>query len=121
MTIVFVPTITYNQLMENTKKFAVVGHPIAHSKSPEIHQLFASQFGFALEYEKFDFSIDDFKKGVDNLKKQGFSGLNITLPFNRRIHSASKIIAIRRKMIFLSSRYFMGPKTPEDEQFPIIS
>lgn len=81
MTIVFVPTITYNQLMENTKKFAVVGHPIAHSKSPEIHQLFASQFDFALEYEKFDFSIDDFKKGVDNLKKQGFSGLNITLPF----------------------------------------
>ena len=41
--------------MNQIKKFAVVGHPIAHSKSPMIHRLFAEQFDLQLSYEKFDF------------------------------------------------------------------
>ncbi|MBL6727359.1 MAG: shikimate dehydrogenase [Methylophilaceae bacterium] len=72
--------------MKNTKKFAVVGHPIAHSKSPTIHNLFAAQFGIALEYRKFDFPSGCFKKEVDNLKKMGYFGLNITLPFKHEAY-----------------------------------
>ena len=69
--------------MNQIKKFAVVGHPIAHSKSPLIHSLFAKQFDLKLSYEKFDFSPDQFQYQLDELQEQQYYGLNITLPFKK--------------------------------------
>ena len=69
--------------MNQIKKFAVVGHPIAHSKSPMIHRLFAEQFDLKLSYEKFDFFPDQFQYQLDKLQEQEYYGLNITLPFKK--------------------------------------
>ena len=69
--------------MNQIKKFAVVGHPVAHSKSPMIHRLFAKQFDLLLSYEKFDFSPDQLQYKLDELKEQEYTGLNITLPFKK--------------------------------------
>ena len=69
--------------MNKIKKFAVVGHPVAHSKSPMIHRLFAKQFDLLLSYEKFDFSPDQLQYKLDELKEQEYTGLNITLPFKK--------------------------------------
>jgi shikimate dehydrogenase len=69
--------------MNQIKKFAVVGHPIAHSKSPMIHRLFAEQFDLQLSYEKFDFSPDELQYKLDALREQEYAGVNITLPFKK--------------------------------------
>ena len=51
------------------KKYAVVGHPIQHSKSPVIHQHFASEFRIDLIYERIDISPDNFSNEILALKK----------------------------------------------------
>lgn len=63
------------------KRFAVIGHPIAHSRSPLIHQAFAAQFGIALQYERVEAPLDGFAATVARLREAGCDGLNVTLPF----------------------------------------
>jgi len=67
-------------MKKKIKKFAVLGHPISHSLSPQIHLLFAKEFAIDLEYKKFDINSDNFFENVKRLKIEGYRGLNITLP-----------------------------------------
>ncbi|MEX9756620.1 shikimate dehydrogenase [Providencia vermicola] len=67
-------------------KYAVFGHPIAHSKSPIIHQMFAQQTGISLEYERILAPIDEFEQQLSEFFAQGGKGANITLPFKERAH-----------------------------------
>jgi shikimate dehydrogenase len=60
---------------------AVFGNPIAHSRSPEIHGLFAQQFGIALTYQKVLVPEDGLAQAVAELIRQGARGCNITVPF----------------------------------------
>lgn len=62
------------------KQFAVIGNPIAHSKSPEIHSDFAKQFGIDLQYTKELVAIDDFSHFAKNFFQYA-SGANVTVPF----------------------------------------
>lgn len=61
--------------------YAVVGHPISHSKSPRIHSLFAEQTGQAVEYTAIQAPLDDFSGTVTTFFERGGKGLNITVPF----------------------------------------
>ena len=63
-----------------TLSFAVVGHPVAHSQSPRIHQEFAKQFGIQLEYARLDVIPGDFALRATHFFQQGGTGLNVTLP-----------------------------------------
>ena len=65
-------------------RFAVIGHPIAHSRSPDIHQAFAKQIGIELLYERIDADPNQFESVVQAFFKAGGSGLNITVPFKER-------------------------------------
>ena len=62
-------------------RYAVVGNPIAHSKSPEIHQLFAEQTGEIISYEKILLEPDNFISEVTGFFETGGKGLNVTVPF----------------------------------------
>ena len=66
--------------MKKIKKFAVLGHPISHSLSPQIHLLFAKEFAIFLDYKKFDINQNNFSDNIKDLKIKGYRGLNITLP-----------------------------------------
>lgn len=61
-------------------KFAVMGDPIAHSKSPEIHQAFAKQFNIALSYERILVAAGKLADALLEFQKAGGYGVNITLP-----------------------------------------
>lgn len=76
--------------------YAVIGNPIAHSRSPQIHQLFAVQTGQALRYERLLAPLDGFDAALDAFFSQGGKGLNVTVPF--------KLQAFERASRHLSDR-----------------
>lgn len=63
------------------RQFAVMGNPVAHSQSPMIHQLFASQFEILLEYNRIQVDQGGFDQAVSHFAAHGGAGLNITVPF----------------------------------------
>lgn len=62
-------------------RYAVIGNPIAHSKSPIIHQAFAKQTGQDIEYERVLAPLDGFNDTVRQLQAAGYKGANVTVPF----------------------------------------
>lgn len=65
-----------------TDRYAVIGNPVAHSKSPQIHAAFARQTGQDIEYVRLHCEIDKFPETVEKFFFQdGGAGLNITVPF----------------------------------------
>ena len=64
-----------------TDQYAVIGNPIAQSKSPIIHAAFAASTQQDLEYRAIEAPADGFAAAVDAFRKQGGRGMNVTAPF----------------------------------------
>ena len=64
-----------------TDHYAVVGNPVAHSLSPQIHAEFARQTGQDLDYVRLLASLDGFTATVIQFRDAGGKGINVTLPF----------------------------------------
>lgn len=67
--------------MTEPDRYAVLGNPIKHSFSPEIHRSFARSLGEDIVYEKLEVPLGGFDEFVDDLIEKGYKGCNITLPF----------------------------------------
>lgn len=67
-------------------RYAVIGNPIAHSRSPQIHTLFAAQTGIALEYERLLAPLDGFEAALQSFAQHGGHGLNVTVPFKQQAY-----------------------------------
>ncbi|PKO46758.1 MAG: shikimate dehydrogenase [Betaproteobacteria bacterium HGW-Betaproteobacteria-22] len=64
-----------------TDRYAVIGNPIAHSKSPLIHSAFAAQTSQDISYERILAPLDGFAEVAQSLAEQGYQGVNVTVPF----------------------------------------
>lgn len=62
-------------------RYVVIGNPIAHSKSPDIHLRFAVQTSQNLSYERILAPLDGFAQTATELARQGVKGANVTVPF----------------------------------------
>ena len=68
------------------KHFAVIGNPIHHSLSPQIHSVFAKEAGLHIDYEAVISPLDEFKNTIHKLILQKLSGVNVTLPFKKEAY-----------------------------------
>jgi len=64
-----------------TGRYAVIGNPVAHSKSPWIHAEFARQTRQDIDYGCIEAPLDGFARTVDEFRAAGGRGANVTLPF----------------------------------------
>ena len=62
------------------KKFAVIGHPVAHSLSPKMHAANMAAIGFEGTYEKFDVDPADISTALRRFRDEGYAGINVTVP-----------------------------------------
>lgn len=79
-------------------RYAVVGHPISHSKSPFIHTLFAKQTQQAMSYEALDLPENDFTGSLGHLFAHGMRGCNVTVPFKEEAYDFATQLTERAKL-----------------------
>lgn len=74
---------TFSQTPTADCHFIVIGNPIAHSKSPQLHQAFARQTGLTIRYERqlCPNDVDSFVAVVEAFFHGGGNGINVTVPF----------------------------------------
>ncbi len=76
-------------------QYAVIGNPVAHSKSPFIHTRFAEQTGEALDYTHRLAPLDGFVASVRAFVAAGGRGLNVTVPFKLEAHALADTLSPR--------------------------
>lgn len=81
-----------------TVRCAVIGQPIAHSKSPVIHLAFAAQCDLPLHYDRIDCAPGDFAARVHRFFADGGRGLNVTLPHKAAALALADRISNRARM-----------------------
>ena len=77
----------------------VLGNPIAHSKSPILHQFWLKQNKIKGFYIPLKVSENDLEMTLRNLPKIGFSGVNVTVPHKESVMSFAKIKTERASLI----------------------
>jgi len=80
-----------------TDRYAVIGHPVAHSQSPRIHAEFACQTGQSIEYERLLAPLDGFAATVARFRAEGGRGANVTLPFKQEAFALADRVSERAR------------------------
>jgi shikimate dehydrogenase len=75
--------------------YCVIGNPIGHSKSPDIHAAFALQTGQDIRYERCLAPLDGFAATVADLVAAGCKGANVTVPFKLDAAAIATVLSAR--------------------------
>lgn len=81
-----------------TDRYVVIGNPIAHSRSPEIHRAFAQETGQALTYERLLAPLNGFQDAVEIFRANGGRGANVTLPFKIQAYEYAGELSERARL-----------------------
>lgn len=79
-------------------RYAVIGQPVAHSRSPAIHSQFAAQFGESLSYEAIEVAPAALASRLDALRAAGYRGLNVTLPHKQAVAALCTAVSERARL-----------------------
>jgi len=69
------------------KKYLVIGNPIEHSLSPQLHNYWIKKNNIHALYEKLKLNNDNLKDLISKVKKKEINGINVTVPFKKEIIS----------------------------------
>ncbi|MEX2353908.1 MAG: shikimate dehydrogenase, partial [Gammaproteobacteria bacterium] len=86
------------QLDPSQDNYAVFGNPVAHSKSPLIHQAFARQTAQSLIYQAILVPVNEFESAMLEFQRQGGKGLNVTVPFKEQAYKTVTSRSARAKL-----------------------
>jgi len=67
------------------KKYFVIGNPISHSLSPELHNFWIKKNKINAVYEKKKLEESDLKEFIDNMRSEKIHGINVTVPFKNKV------------------------------------
>jgi shikimate dehydrogenase len=91
-------------------ELAVAGNPVAHSRSPFIHQAFARQFGLAVNYRRLLCSLDGFESELRAFAASA-RGCNVTVPFKGRAFALLQQASARARLAqAVNTLRFDGPE-----------
>lgn len=79
-------------------KYAVVGNPIDHTKSPLIHLSFAKETGQTIDYVAIEAAVGGFNDVADEFRREGGLGLNITAPFKMDAFAYCTVLKERARL-----------------------
>lgn len=77
----------------------VIGHPIAHSKSPRLHGHWLSEYGLRGHYVPLDVAPDDLPQVLAALPRAGFVGANVTIPHKQAVLALVDVVSERAQRI----------------------
>ncbi len=77
----------------------VIGSPIAHSRSPQLHQHWLKTYGIRGYYIPMDIAAVDLKQAILTLPKMGFVGVNITIPHKEAVLEIADLVTDRAALI----------------------
>jgi shikimate dehydrogenase len=81
--------------MNAPDRYLVIGNPVTHSKSPQIHAAFARQTGQDLSYDRASAPLDGFIATVRSFIEHGGKGASVTVPFKLEAHAMADILTER--------------------------
>jgi shikimate dehydrogenase len=81
-----------------TDRYAVIGNPVAHSRSPDIHAAFARATGQSLEYGRVLAPLDGFAETVASFRASGGRGANVTVPFKEQAFALCDTLTERARL-----------------------
>lgn len=77
----------------------VIGHPVAHSRSPALHGFWLKRYGIKGHYIPMDISQADLPEALKMLPKLGFVGINVTIPHKEAVLALADIVTDRAALI----------------------
>ncbi|MEQ9692786.1 shikimate dehydrogenase [Shimia sp. SDUM112013] len=77
----------------------VIGSPIAHSRSPQLHGYWLKKYSLAGHYVPLEVAPDNLKKVLKTLPKMGFVGANVTIPHKERVMELADMVTDRAILI----------------------
>lgn len=90
-------------------RYAVMGNPVKHSKSPLIHRSFAQQTDQDLAYTAMLVPLDGFREAVYRFRDEGGKGLNITVPFKQEAYALMDQCSDRAQLAQAVNTIFIKP------------
>ncbi|MDH3263142.1 MAG: shikimate dehydrogenase [Paracoccaceae bacterium] len=87
----------------------VMGHPVAHSKSPALHGYWLRTYGIRGYYIPMDVAENDVKAALKALPKLGFVGINVTIPHKERVLGLADLITDRAALIGAANTLIFRP------------
>ena len=91
-----------------TDQYGVIGHPIAHSKSPVIHQQFAQQTQQDISYAAFDIAPEVLGAELGRLVGEGLLGLNVTVPHKAAVAGLMDELSDRARLASAVNTIIVG-------------
>ena len=80
-----------------TKQLAIIGNPVSHSFSPQMHNYISEKMGLNYVYTALKVEENGFDAAIEGIRNMGFAGVNITAPYKIRAYEKMDVLSERAK------------------------